>query len=174
MRENPLDASDIRDYLVEVAQVLPDDCPQQVIVIVGGSLLAWLGLRETTADVDSVKRIESALREAVAEVAHRHGLSERWLNDAAAGFVPATFDEQKCSLLLEDPRLRVLGAPLQQVFVMKLFAARASDFDDLVVIWDRCGFNSPEEAAELFHSAYPHLERDEFLADHIRGLADSS
>jgi len=66
----------------------------------------------------------------------------------------------------------VLGAPLQQVFVMKLFAARAADFDDPTALWGQCGFSSPEQAAESYQAAYPHLERDDILADFIRSIAD--
>ena len=55
---------------------------------------------------------------------------------------------------------------------MKLFAARAADFDDPTALWGQCGFSSPEQAAESYQAAYPHLERDDFLADFIRSIAD--
>jgi hypothetical protein len=163
----------IRAYLIEVAELLPDGSPQ-CIVVVGGSLLALLGFREATndVDVDSIKRIGESLRDAVAQVADRHGLAPRWLNDSAAGFAPQTFDEAACTVELDHPRLRVLGAPLQQVFVMKLFASRAVDITDLTAIWSECGFESPEQAADLYHDAYPHLEWDEFLVDDIRAIAE--
>lgn len=159
----------IRAYLVEVADLLPNDAPQ-CIVVVGGSLLALLGFREATNDIDSIKRLGASLKEAVLQVANRHGLGPRWLNDDAADFYPQTFNEVDCTVELDHPRLRVLGAPLQQVFIMKLFAARASDVSDLTAIWSECGFESPEQAAELYFAAYPHLERDEFLADEIREI----
>lgn len=53
---------------------------------------------------------------------------------------------------------------------MKLFASRATDVDDLEVLWEHCTFTSPEAAAEAFHAGYPHLEPDPFLADHVRQL----
>ncbi len=129
----------IRAYLIEVAELLPDDAPQ-CIVVVGGALLALLGFREATNDVDSIKRFGATLKEAVEQVANRHGLAPRWLNDSAAGYAPQTFDEAACTVELDHPRLRVLGAPLQQVFVMKLIAARAVDLTDLTAIWSECGF----------------------------------
>ena len=46
----------IRAYLIEVAELLPDGSPQ-CIVVVGGSLLALLGFREATNDVDSIRRM---------------------------------------------------------------------------------------------------------------------
>ncbi len=161
----------IRAYLTEVADLLPDDAPQ-CIVVVGGSLLALLGFREATNDVDSIKRLGASLKEAIAHVADRHGLAPRWLNDSAADFTPQTFDETACTVELDHPRLRVLGAPLQQVFVMKLFAARAVDLTDLTAIWSECGFESPEQAADLYFAAYPHLEWDEFLVDDICAIGE--
>jgi hypothetical protein len=159
--------------LIEVAELLPEDNPQ-CIVVVGGSLLAILGFREATTDVDSVTRLESSFQAAVAEVATRHDLPTRWVNDSAAMYLPRTFSEEDCSVVIDHPRLKVLGPPLQQIFVMKLFAARAVDTADLAIIWNECGFDSPEQAADLFHCAYPHLEHDEYLADYIRELASQT
>ncbi len=53
---------------------------------------------------------------------------------------------------------------------MKVFASRAADAEDVEVLWEHCSFGTPEEAADAFHRAYPHLEVDEHLADHIRSL----
>ena len=58
----------IRAYLIEVAELLSDGSPQ-TIVVVGGSLLALLGFREATNDVDSIKRLGTSLKDAVAQVA---------------------------------------------------------------------------------------------------------
>jgi hypothetical protein len=55
---------------------------------------------------------------------------------------------------------------------MKLFAARALDIADLTTIWTECGFESPEEAANLYFAAFPHLEPDEFLVEEIRAIAE--
>lgn len=131
----PLGADDIRSRLQEVAGELAPHGPQHTLVIVGGSLMAWRGLRESTADVDTVHRVDAELVAAVAAVATIHGLSPTWLNDRAAGFMPATFDIHECETLLSLPRLRVLGAPLAQLFLMKLYAGRDRDIDDLVTLW---------------------------------------
>lgn len=169
MSDRPLDASDITALLAEVASELPD-APRRRIVVVGGALLALHGLREATRDVDSTTAVDDELRDAVGRVAARHGLAPAWLNDRARPFLPATLDEADCEVLLDRPGLTVLGAPLDQVFLMKLFASRAADVDDVEVLWEHCSYESPEEAAAAFHAAYPHLEVDEHLADHIRGL----
>src|ERR687889_2581814 len=88
--DSPLDGGLIREYLREVADELPAWVPQHEVVLVGGSLLAWHGLRASTHDVESVRRLDEELRLAVAAVARRHDLAPRWLNDSAAAFAPAT------------------------------------------------------------------------------------
>ncbi len=169
MTDRPLDAGDIAALLAEVADELADE-PRRRIVVVGGALLALHGLREATRDVDSTTAVDDDLRAAVARVAARHGLAPAWLNDRARMFLPVTFDEAECEVLLDRPGLTVLGAPLDQVFLMKLFASRATDVDDLEVLWEHCTFETPVVAADAFHLGYPHLEHDEHLADHIRRL----
>lgn len=169
MSDRPLDASDITALLDEVASELPAE-PGRHIVVVGGALLAIHGLREATRDVDSTTEVDTELREAVERVAARHGLAPQWLNDRARPFLPRTFEEADCTVLLDRPGLTVLGAPLGQVFLMKLFASRAADADDLEALWEHSGFDTPEAAADAFHRAYPHLEVDEHLGDHIRRL----
>lgn len=170
--ETPLDREAILAYLREVANTLADTGPQHTVIAVGGSLLAFHGLREATVDVDSVKRLDSELKSAVARVARLRDLAPAWLNDSAAAFRPATFDEAECEELLTRGRLTVLGAPLRQVFVMKLNAARARDHDDLVLLWQACDFETAEQAVEMYRNAYPHEADDPYLVDFVRGLAD--
>lgn len=132
MPEVPLDRDAIVTHLRELSDELGNVGPQHVVVVAGGSLLALRDLRAATADVDSVSRLGPELMVAVAAVGRRRGLSSRWLNDSAATFRPASFHEGDCEVLLREGRLTVLGAPLDQVFLMKLYAARAADYDDLV------------------------------------------
>lgn len=171
--DTPLNGSEIRTYLAEIAGVLPPRGHRHTLVIVGGSLLALQGLRQSTLDVDTMERIDEELRDAVVRVALRHDLAPAWLNDSAAAFRPKTFDEGDCEVLLDRDRLLVLAAPLRQVFVMKLFAARvrARDYDDLVTLWPECGFDSAEQAVELYRAAYPHEALDPHLVEYVRGLA---
>jgi len=105
----PLNASEILAYLNEVAGALPPAGPRHTIVVVGGSLLALHGLRQSTLDVDTLARIEAELADAVAAVARVHDLAPAWLNDASASFRPQTFVQADCDVLLERPRL--LGQP---------------------------------------------------------------
>lgn len=169
MSDRTLGAESIAALLEEVAEELAGD-PGRRVVVVGGALLALHGLREATRDVDSTTAVDTELRAAVERVAARHGLAPQWLNDRARPYLPATFAEAECEVLIDRPGLTVLGAPLDQVFLMKVFASRATDVDDIEVLWEHCSFETPESAAAAFHEAYPHLEVDDFLADHIRGL----
>lgn len=53
MQGTPLTAADIRSYLLEVASTMATKGPQHRLLIVGGALLAWQGMRQSTLDVDS-------------------------------------------------------------------------------------------------------------------------
>ncbi len=55
----------------------------------GGSLLAWHDLWDSTEDVDSVRRLDDELRVAVASVARARGLAPGWLNADAEEVVEA-------------------------------------------------------------------------------------
>lgn len=145
-----------------------------MLLIVGGSLLAWHGLRESTVDVDTVRRLDQQLVDAATSVAEVHGIQPNWLNDWAAGFAPATLLEADCDVLLDHPRLRVLGSPLSQVFVMKLYRMSAQDVDDMARIWPLAGFGSAEEAESMFWHAYPHAPPDPYLVEAIRAIAKRS
>lgn len=83
--DRPLDAATISQYVTEVAEALPVAGDRHVVIVAGGALLAWRGLREATRDVDSIRRLDDELRAAIEKVARRHGLAPRWLNDSAAG-----------------------------------------------------------------------------------------
>jgi hypothetical protein len=130
-----LDGPIIRELLAEVAAALPSSSTQHIVIVAGGSLLAWMGLRDATEDVDSIQRLDAELRDAVASIATRHGLDTDWLNDRAAPFMPATFDVGRCTVLLEQPRLLALGASLRDVFLMKLYRTQPNDVADMRTIW---------------------------------------
>lgn len=164
-----LDADRIRLYLAELDQLLPDGSRHELIMV-GGSLLALHGLRDATRDVDSIRRLDAQVQHAAAEVASRHGLAPTWLNDRAAMFWPAGLTEQMCETVIDHPRLRVLAPPLEYVFAMKLEALglRDRDLADLRSLWPHCHFRSPDEAAQMWHSCYPHREPDPYLGAYVR------
>jgi Nucleotidyltransferase of unknown function (DUF6036) len=170
----PLDAPAIREHLTAVAEELGSVGDTLTIIVVGGALLALQDLRDATTDVDCMTRLTAELKEAVATVAARYGLSPRWLNDAALPFLPANFDKSQCNPILSHLRLVVLGVPLEQIFLMKLYGARTRDIEDLIAIWPSCQFESPNQVANLFRDAYPHAPEDEFLAQFIVEISQSA
>ncbi len=174
MSQAPLSGDEIRGYLAEVAEELGADGPTRTVILVGGALLALRGFRDATHDVDTTRVLDAEIAEAVAAVAERHDLAPAWLNANAAPFLPATFDESECEMLFEASRLRVLGAPLDQIFVMKLYAGRAQDREDMISIWSHTGFTRAEAAAAVFWAAYPHSPADEFLVDFITEIAQEA
>ena len=91
----------IRQLLGEVAEQLAPG-RQATVLIVGGSLLAWHGLRQATEDVDTIMRLDAELKDAVRVVAARHGLAADWLNDHSAPWHPATLRVEDCDVLPLD------------------------------------------------------------------------
>jgi hypothetical protein len=156
-----LDGPIIRELLAEVAAALPSSSTQHIVIVAGGSLLAWMGLRDATEDVDSIQRLDAELRDAVASIATRHGLDTDWLNDRAAPFMPATFDVGRCTVLLEQPRLLALGASLRDVFLMKLYRTQPNDVADMRTIWPHIAseFRTGAEVASVLRSVPPCARR---------------
>lgn len=172
LSESLFDRDTIVRSLNEVASVLEDsDSDPAVLVVVGGSYLALHGLRESTADIDTVRRMEASLRAAVEVVAERRDFSPNWLNDRAAPFTPIGLSIEESELLFEHPRLRAYGPPPRLVFAMKLYAGRAPDHDDMVALWPHCGFENADEALHAYHAAYPHAPDDEYLLEYVRTIA---
>jgi hypothetical protein len=170
--EPPLDGARILDLLREVDAELPEDGSVRTVVLVGGALLALHGLRGATLDVDSATRMDDEMWTASSRVAARHGLSSRWLNDAALAWLPAGFRPGDCPVVLTSSRLQVRAAPLSVVFLMKLNALRAADREDLRRIWAQQPFSSVESAMEEYRAAYPD-DRDEFLEVELRRVLEA-
>jgi hypothetical protein len=167
-----LDREQILGLLSEVAVRLEKNRGRQtVLVVVGGSFMTLHGLRSSTADVDTVTRLDAGIRRAVEAVAAVHDLAPDWLNDHAAGFLPMGLDVKDCETMFETQALLVVCPPHDLVFLMKLFANRPSDNDDMIALWPSCSFLSAEVAVEQFYAAYPHLERDPYLAEYLVAIA---
>lgn len=166
-----LSRDDILRYLGEVAEELPDTAREEV-VIVGGSMLACRDLRDATRDVDSARSMSQQLLGAASRVADRHDLTTEWLNSHAAGFVPnGAVDIVDPDPVLTTKTLVVYTATADTVFLMKLFAGRPQDRDDLVALWPHCTFGSAQAAADACNEAYEFMRRpDEYLADYVAGI----
>ena len=165
-----LDRDTIVECLGELGDLLGDDGAEHVVVLVGGALMALRGLRESTRDVDTIERVEDELERAVAEVAHHRGLPPKWLNARAAAFKPVTFDQSACTPVLSRGRLTVLAAPLSQVFLMKLRAGRAPDYEDMIRLWPDTGYANATAAVEAFWRAYPEEPEDPEFLGFVEGI----
>jgi hypothetical protein len=169
------DRDELIDNLHAVAALLVDmDAQRAVLVVVGGSYLALHGLRDTTADVDTVTKLEQSIRDAVEAVAATRDLRPDWLNDTAHAYAPLGLTMEMCDVLYEHPRLLVVGPPADYVFLMKLYAGRAPDYDDMVALWPRCTFATANEAADRFATAYPHAPQDPYLSEYIARIAQAA
>jgi hypothetical protein len=145
------------------------DQPKTRLIVVGGSALALLGLRDSTRDIDVVRALEDRVTAAVARLAPYLDLPADWLNSHASPFMPRDFEERRCTFELRMTNIDVLVAHPDDLFVMKLNASRGqSDFADLIRLWPLCSFGSEVSALERFAAAYPDARTDEFLEQHIR------
>jgi hypothetical protein len=164
-----LNGERVRALLEEVAELLRVRDHRSTIVIAGGSLLAWLNLRDSTRDVDSVRALDPEVRQAVLDVARRHDMATTWLNDFAAPFWPATLDVTECETLLDNPSLTVLGVPLSHVLLMKLHRSDPADLDDIRRIWPYVAgsFRSAADVVGEYFAAFPLEQPDEHLADFV-------
>jgi len=145
--------------------------PHQELIVVGGSYLALVELRESTRDVDVVTRLTSATRRAVREVASEQSLPPRWMNDDAATFVPAGLTAAHCARVFDGSALTVLAPSADWIFIMKLYAARAVDGPDMIRLWPRTGFESTEAAVARYWAGYPHAPADEYLDAYVADIA---
>jgi hypothetical protein len=77
-----------RGELQELFDELEDELAQlgafADVVMVGGAWMLWHSYRLSTRDVDSARRFDSDLSQAVERVGARHDLPPAWLNDNAS------------------------------------------------------------------------------------------
>jgi hypothetical protein len=165
------DRSDLEALFDELAEELARRSMTADVVMVGGSWMLWHAQRASTRDVDSARRFEADLSEAVARVGSRHDMRSDWLNDAAAGFWPAGASYDDCRVVYERSGLVVRTPSADVIFVMKLYRADPQDREDLVTLWPLCSFGEPRRAVDAFARAYPHAPEDEYLVDYIAEVA---
>ncbi len=119
-------------------------------------------------DVDSVTRIDAELAQDIQEVAATFGWQTNWLNDNAAMFKPNGIDYDRSAVLYENEVLRVIGPHVDDVFIMKLYAARQVDIPDLVVLWPQVTFQTGSDVVDRYNDAYPAAFHDEYLIEFVQ------
>jgi hypothetical protein len=162
--------------LQAVNEQLEELCAEkQEIIIVGGSSLALMGLRESTRDIDLVTAIDDSLLAAIIQVANAFQISENWMNNSARFFAPRNTSLDHCAIFLDLSKLRIHFLHTDDLFVMKLYASRGPiDFLDLVLLWPLCTFAEAKSAVnhywDLYEGAYP----DEFLEEYVQRIIDQT
>jgi hypothetical protein len=140
------------------------------VLMVGGSWMLWFGLRDSTRDVDSARRLPAAAAAAIADVAGRHDLDSDWLNDSATPFLPFGFDAASCTMVYAGANLTVSTPPPETIFLMKLQRASAPDREDMLALWPLCTFIGAADVVARFESAYPYAPKDEHLGSFVEDI----
>ncbi|CAN5868431.1 hypothetical protein BH23ACT5_BH23ACT5_12450 [soil metagenome] len=165
------DRAELESLFDELADELARLGTSAEIVMVGGAWMLWHSQRVSTRDVDSARRFDPDVSEAIDRVGKRHDLRQGWLNDAAASFWPLGASYDDCEIVYQLPALVVRSPAPDVIFVMKMYRADPQDREDLVTLWPLAGFAHPDEAAHSFRLAYPHAPEDEHLASYIADVA---
>lgn len=127
------------------------------VFIVGGAAMAVAyDARPSTRDVDGIWHPSREVREAARRVAARHDdIDDDWLNDGAKGFLPGE-DPGPKPVVYEGDCLTVSAGSPEYLLATKLLASRVSrDEDDILLLYERCGFTTVEEGLDLLESYYP-------------------
>lgn len=146
-----LDAGSVVDLLDDLDSKLARRGTAASLYVVGGSaMLLAHGRSIATPDVDIARTVDVATR-AAEEIARERGLSMKWLNSAAAPWIPPRPD---CALRLASrPGATVHLAPPRHLLAMKLVAWRPKDEDDLADLLIACDLaqaTAEEVSAVLF------------------------
>jgi hypothetical protein len=110
-------------------------------------------------------RLDAEVKAAAIRVAEENDLQPERLNDNAATFLPNGFNPASCDELFSHPRLLVLGMPIRDLFLMKMYRDSALDEQDMVAMWPLAGFKNAQEVVDAFYSAYPHAPADPYLSE---------
>lgn len=149
-----------RGRILELFAELDDElCRANVrgdVFIVGGAAMAVAyDARPATRDIDGIWHPSREVRDAARRVADRHAdLDADWLNDGVKGFLPGE-DAGKKPVVYEGTCLTVSAASPEYLLATKLLASRVSrDEDDILLLYDRCGFTSVDEGLDLVERYY--------------------
>jgi len=160
--------ADAKVLLTALAERLNPSQPVE-LTVAGGIALTAAGLRDMTADIDVVSELPAAVLAFSIEIANEQNLSERWMNVHARAFVPSGATAQP---IFEHGPLTLLAVAPDDLFIMKIDAARPRDISDLRALWPLCSYESGEQAAADYEARTPltPVEHDPHLADWIDSI----
>lgn len=125
------------------------------IGICGGAVMCLVfQTREATKDIDAVFQPTAEIRKAAKKVAHRFGVSEDWLNDAAKAYFYADPPREP---VMELSHLRVWAPRADYMLAMKCISARfdTHDKEDLEFLIRYLNLKSSEQVFEIISRYYP-------------------
>ena len=150
-----------RERILELFAELNDELCREgirgVAFIVGGAAMTVAyDARPATRDVDGIWKPSTEVRAAAARVANRNDdLEPDWLNDSVKGFLPGD-DQGKSKVVYDNDCLTVSAASPEYLLATKLLASRVSrDEDDILMLYDLCGFTTVDDGLELIERYYP-------------------
>lgn len=149
-----LDAEAMLALLAELDSRLRARRVAASIYVVGGAAMALAYGRDgVTPDIDALASHRAVAEEAEA-MARAHGLTEHWLNSAAAPWIPPrpTAARRRPT----EPGLTVHIAPAEHVLAMKLVALRRKDRPDIRLLIGHLDLAdaSAEDYADLLERVY--------------------
>ena len=106
------------------------------------------------ADVDAMFKPHGIVHEEAVRVADDLGLPRWWLNEQASTYISGKEVADK-RRVFDHPGLRVMAASPRHIFAMKALAARTRDIDDLRLLADIVGVESPDPALQICANFYP-------------------
>ena len=127
-----------------------------VFIVGGAAMVVAYDARPATRDVDAIWHPSAEVRAAAARIADRRDdLATDWLNDGVKGFLPGS-DRGESPVVYEGSCLTVLAGSPEYMLATKLLASRVSrDEDDVLLLYDRCGFTTVDEGLDVLERYFP-------------------
>jgi Nucleotidyltransferase of unknown function (DUF6036) len=126
-----------------------------VFIVGGAAMTVAYAARPATRDVDAIWRPSTEVRAAAERVAAGHDdIESDWLNDGVKGFLPGK--DVAPRTVFEGACLTVSAPSPPYLLATKLLASRVSrDEDDILTLYNLCGFTTVEEGLQLLAEYYP-------------------
>jgi hypothetical protein len=169
-----MNRKDILDALRELGMELERGGMHGEVLVVGGAARCLAhDARDATKDVDAIFEPKTEVREAIAKVAIRLGLSDDWLNDGVKGFI---FTKPESEPFMELPGLSVSMVTPEYLLAMKLYSARTQvnemDSRDITTLLGILNIDHSRQAFDVLEKFYPAdkiLPKTQYLLEELIG-----
>ena len=125
------------------------------IGLCGGAVMCLVfNARDATKDIDAIFEPSKEIREASIKIAHRKGIAEDWLNDAAKGYF---LTQPTKNNVLSLSNLRVWAPDAQYMLAMKCISARfdSHDAQDVKFLIEHLKITTATDAMRSIEAFYP-------------------